>query len=507
MVFLAAVPFLLASQTDWPLTRAEKTNFLETSTYAEVINFMKEVDAKSNNVSLQTIGKTYEGRDIIIAIVGEKGISTPAQAKAANKLIVHIQANIHAGEVEGKESSLRFLRGLAQGKYPELLKNLVFVINPIYNADGNEKFGPQAQNRPGQNGPELVGVRTNSQGFDLNRDCMKAESPEMRAVLSGINQVWDPDVVYDLHTTNGTRHGYELTYSPSLHPNTPKGILDYSRDELMPQVRAELARKFNLLTFDYGNAVGQGESQHWETFGWEGRYVTNYAGISGRVSVLSEATVYWPFKDRVIATDRFVEATLNHIAKNKERIQTWRKNPEVPKEMGVRFQMVKGRREPVRLEKLAPNETKPAGPPTSITNVEMDVWDRFAITKTAKVPLAYFIPESESQAAHLAARHGLEVTRVQKPLNARVETYFIDTINVATRAFQGHFNMTITNGAFREETTTLQNGYLVKFKPIQAALAFNLLEPESLDGVVTWNVLTGLSEDIDYPIRKILQWK
>ncbi len=85
------------------------------------------------------------------------------------------------------------------------------MMAPIYNADGNERVN--LYNRPRQNGPfGGMGQRANAQGLDLNRDHMKARSAEATSLI-GLMNAYDPHVLIDLHTTNGTRHGYHLTYS------------------------------------------------------------------------------------------------------------------------------------------------------------------------------------------------------------------------------------------------------------------------------------------------------
>ena len=118
-------------------------------------------------------------------------MSTPAEARALRRPIVYVQGNIHAGEVEGKEALLALLRDLTNSPEPNVLDSIILIAVPIYNADGNEKFASQEVNRREQNGPELVGERANAQGFDLNRDYVKAEAPETRASLAMFN-AWDP---------------------------------------------------------------------------------------------------------------------------------------------------------------------------------------------------------------------------------------------------------------------------------------------------------------------------
>src|SRR5262245_27991824 len=119
-------------------TTAEASEFKSTSTYEEVVKFMKAVDAASPLVFYTTYGKTYEGREMPMAVVGA-GLkdASPAAVRATNRLRVHIQGNIHAGEVEGKESAQILLREFGLGQHKEWLQSMVFLITPIFNADGN----------------------------------------------------------------------------------------------------------------------------------------------------------------------------------------------------------------------------------------------------------------------------------------------------------------------------------------------------------------------------------
>ena len=76
--------------------------------------------------------------------------------------------------MEGKEAALWLLRSIAKGERAEWLKSVVLLVNPIYNADGNEKVN--LRNRGRQNGPVGgMGQRANGQNLDLNRDCTKLE--------------------------------------------------------------------------------------------------------------------------------------------------------------------------------------------------------------------------------------------------------------------------------------------------------------------------------------------
>jgi predicted deacylase len=219
----------------------ERTGYRETSRYTDVMEFLKAVDAASPRIHLTTFGYTYEGRALPLAVVGDVADASPEAVKASGKLRVYIQGNIHGGEVEGKESAQRLLRAIAGGAHPEWMKTMVLLVAPIYNADGNERIS--LTNRGVQNGPiGGMGTRANAQNLDLNRDHMKQESSEARSVAKLFND-YDPHVGIDLHTTDGTRHAYHLTYSPPLNPNTDPAIIAMLRGEWFPFVSKQVKAK------------------------------------------------------------------------------------------------------------------------------------------------------------------------------------------------------------------------------------------------------------------------
>jgi murein tripeptide amidase MpaA len=215
-----------ATRFDAIRTVPEKTAFKDTSRYTDVVAFLEALDQASDRVHLTAFGTTNEKRTLPLAVIGAPDASAAA-VKRSGKLRVYIQGNIHGGEVEGKESAQMLLRDLAAGRHEDWLQSMVFLIAPIYNADGNERFA--LNNRGPQYGPiGGQGQRPNAQGLDLNRDHMKLDSPEARAVAKLLTE-YDPHVALDLHTTNGTRHAYHLTYSPPLHPGADQGIVDLLR--------------------------------------------------------------------------------------------------------------------------------------------------------------------------------------------------------------------------------------------------------------------------------------
>ena len=176
-------------------SRAERTDYQETTRYDEVIQFLAQLQRQVPDVRLEYFGKTEEGRPLPLVILSDPPINHPQQAHRTGKPVVFVMANIHAGEVEGKEAMLHLTRRLTLGDLRPLLRSMVLLVAPIYNADGNERIN--AEHRTAQNGPlGGVGTRENARGLDLNRDYMKLESVEARSLVSLFNR-WDPHLTVD----------------------------------------------------------------------------------------------------------------------------------------------------------------------------------------------------------------------------------------------------------------------------------------------------------------------
>jgi len=504
-----------------PETRAEISEYRQTSSLQDVLQFFKELQKQKYPISVEFIGSSPRGRRIPMVICSRPLITSPESARKLGRPIVYIQANIHGGEVEGKEAVQMILRDRLQEPPGGILDKIVLLVVPVFNIDGNEALGPQENNRSRQNGPQQVGERANGQGFDLNRDYVKLESPEVKASLQHIFNEWEPDVFIDLHATNGTIHGYQLTYSPQLNPNTEASILHFTRDRLLPKVRALLDRRYGLKTFDYGNLSRTSDEPAWYTNDPNPRYGTNYVGLRNRISILSEAMSYLSFEDRVVVTCRFVNVILDEVAgqgaeiveltrRADLRVTNWGKEPQTAPAMGVRFDFEEIGQQEIPLEKSDTPGRRPRSaapvPPEHFVKVKMPIFDRFKPTRTARYPAAYAIPSDLPEVVGLLRLHGIEVRRLVADWRGPTEAFVVEEIAKATRVFQGH-NINRLEGHFEVTESSLSSGdYVVVTAQPLGVLIFQLLEPESLDGLAAWNFLDqkiGLNKH--YPILKILK--
>ncbi len=542
---------LLAGPLAGPLaaqqTRAERTGFKETSTHADVVAFVDSLQSRGAKVHVGIIGRTAQGRELPYVIASRPLVTTPLEAKRLGRPIVYIQGNIHAGEVEGKEAMQAVLRDLLFDPIPNVLDSVVLIVVPIYNADGNEMFRPQAQQRGAQNGPELVGQRPNAAGLDLNRDYMKAEAPETRASLAMFN-AWDPDLYVDLHTTNGSYHGYALTYSPSLHPaariagGTFGGA--FVADSMLPGIRARMRTRHKFESFDYGNFSGdegpsaQGEARGWSSYEHLPRYGTNYYGVRGRLSILSEAYSHDPFERRVKSTEAFVRELLSMTAQKAKSVLAITRGADAALAAGtirsipIRAALTK---RPVMLPVIEePLDTLPEAKgqiqagrggrgagggagggrggcqwPLSepgvrcgfkrsgrMITVKMPVKVTFDATLSVVPPVAYIIPKNvmPDSVLHRLRLHGVVVEEAKAPATLDgVQVFSIDSMIKRGNPFQGHSEVRL-DGTWRAESpaSALGDIYVVRTTQPLGVLVVELLEAQSDDGLVTWNFFDGV---------------
>ena len=508
---------LLVSTPVWPqLTRPERSEYRETSRYDDVVAFLDTVDRASPRVHLTSFGYSYEGRALPLVVWGNVPNASPEAVLASGKTRVFIQANIHAGEVEGKEAMLMLLRDLARGEHARWADSLVLLIAPIYNADGNERI--TLNNRPLQHGPVGgMGQRPNAQGYDLNRDHTKLDTPEARSLLSLLRR-YDPHVGIDLHTTNGTYHAYQLTYAPPLHPNTDPAITGLLRNDWLPAVTRTIRAKDGWAFYHYGNLPDEGDStpRGWYTFDHRPRFNNNYLGLRNRFAILSEAYAYLPFAERIAVTRRFVEEILNYAYTHASTIQRTVAEADqralTGQQLALRARHQQSRQPATILLGDVAREHHPyTGEPilrrTDVKRPErMPEWISFAPSESERLPAAYLLPPALEGAIERLQAHGVRYRVLSRATRVAVEEFRIDSTRLADRPFQMHRERTLW-GAYRPASAVLPAGTLVvpTDQPL-GRLAFTLLEPRSDDGFVTWNVLDeALKGASVYPILRTHQ--
>lgn len=514
---LVLLPLSVALAQEPPRTTPEATAHQRTSSVGDVDHFLQACTklAHGARLTITPCGTSHEGRPLQLVRIAD-----PAVTK--DRVRVLVIGNIHAGEIEGKEALQALVREFALGEHGELLQHCDLALLPIYNPDGNEQLG--SKNRAGQNGPDLAGQRPNGQGLDLNRDFVKADAPETRALL-GLFSVFDPHVFVDLHTTNGSYHGYHLTYAPCLSPNQDPALQRWSRS-LLDECRAAMQKEHGFATFDYGNFETRDWEQNgapespkgqrgWYTYDHRPRYGVNYFGLRNRIAVLSEAYSYADFATRIAATRAFVLTILQRCAaRDGELLAALRDadarakaRTEVALGYGTGFAPAVP--EPVlvgEVDTIAADGERPErhvrkgdGKPET-----MPVCRAFQASKQQAVPSAWLVLSPSADVVDRLRWHGVQFTVLERAETVPAARFAVTAKTKRKRPYQGHQELELGGSWEPVADVEVPAGSLrVPAAQPLARLAAVLLEPQSEDSLSTWNFFEATTTT-HYPVLRQL---
>jgi hypothetical protein len=486
-------------------TRAELSDFKSTSDYNDVMGFIDNLKAMSKNIMVENIAKTAEGRNIPLLIIGNPLPASPEILLNDSRIVVYIQANIHAGEVEGKEATLMFVRDILKEKNSALLNHVILLVCPIFNADGNEKIS--TRNRTDQNGPvNGVGVRYNGQYLDLNRDAMKAESPEVRGLLRNVFNRWDPYVFMDCHTTDGSYHVEPVTFTWMVNPNGDNSLISYLKDKMMPEISGKLLSKYRVENCFYGEFYDMmNPEKGWLMDASEPRYMVNYYGLRNRLGILNENYVYADFRSRVMGCYHLLYSLLDYVSGNYAEIKNLitaadRRtisrgiNSTTVDSFAVEYNVREAEKK-VTIKTFEAELVSDSGPRKIYkrTNKQKTVTipyfiDYFPVRKTG-LPFAYLLTINDQEITELLKTHGIVLEKLTGDLSIEAESFEISELHGDSRLNQGHYFNSV-KGKYVTSTVNFPSGtIIIRMAQPLANVAAYLLEPESGDGLLAWNFL------------------
>src|SRR5206468_1197674 len=100
-------------------------------------------------------------------------------------------------------------------------------------------------------------------------------------------------------------------------------------------------------------------------------------------------------------------------------------------------------------------------------------------------------------------RHGITLDELREDVELDVETYRIDKVR-RTRDFQKHQPVELEATARKESRRVAAGTVLVRTSQPLGSLAAYLLEPQSADGLATWNFFdAALKEGQDFPVLRL----
>ena len=494
-------------------TLSERSGFLKTGRYDEVIALCDAFQQRNPDaVRCFDFGTTPEGRPMKAMAVSRTGKLTPDAAHAAGLPVLLVQGGIHAGEIDGKDAGFLALRQALDGDAAKGdLDKLVLLFVPVFNVDGHERFG--AWNRPNQRGPEEMGWRTTAQNYNLNRDYVKADAPEMQAMLALVN-AWDPLAYIDLHVTDGAKfqHDVSIQVEPLRAGDAElrkAGIV--LRDGVIERLDAQGSMALPFYpSFVENDNPASGFADGVST----PRFSSGYFQLRNRFGMLVETHSWKDYPTRVRITRNAIVALLDLVATHgsqwlrtahdaDDRAQKFA-GTQVPldwkagdKAHTIDFQGYAYTRTPSDVSGALMTRYDESKPETWHLPMRDDVQPDHVATAPGA---GYLVPAAH--AAWVGAKlrqHGIRFDTLDRPMTAaRVEAFRADAADFAVNSFEGHQRLTVT-GAWKPEAQDLGIGAL--FVPIaqpKARLVMALLEPQAPDSLLGWGEFNNAFEQKEY---------
>ena len=493
--------FVWAADTDWQ-TVYEKSGFTETGRYDQTVDFCKRLAGETRGkIEYRSFGKSAEGRDLPMLMVN-------FEADTSKPLLL-IFAGIHAGEIDGKDAGLMLLRdAFILGKYPGLFDGVRVAFIPILNVDGHERWS--AFNRMNQRGPKEMGWRTTAQNLNMNRDFLKADATEMRALLRQITAM-DPDFLMDIHVTDGADYQYVLTYSMNDHEDSQEPLRRYNHEVFLPEVK----RVLKTAGYDFVPQVFFKNEVHAES-GWvsptfEPRFSTGYGTVINRPSLLIETHSLKDYHTRVTATYETLKAVIETASAQESAMKSAIHRSDVlasnlaGKSYGLSWDITRDsvmvefagkdyRR--VYSETLGDSVFRWLPTPHTYT---IPLFEKSAPTDSVTVPFAYIIPPAWLAIVEdVLKAHSIPVVRLSLPMELAYRTYRFSKVEFAKKPYEGRFRTTFESTPVTKTATFPQGSGVVFVNYPRAQIAIHLLEPNGPDSFVHWGFLNQIFEQKEY---------
>jgi murein tripeptide amidase MpaA len=514
-----------AQNADWQ-TFYENSGKFETPRYQETIDYCRKLAAGSEMITYTTFGKSAQGRDLPLLILDRQGLRDPKTIHDSGRSVLLIQACIHAGESEGKDAGLMLLRDLAISGFEsknlslrshgpnsgsKLLDNVSIIFIPIFNVDGHERFGPY--NRINQNGPREMGWRTTANNLNLNRDFLKADTPEMQAWLRLFNE-WMPDFFIDTHTTDGADYQYVLTYLMEIYGDMDEGLSEWSKNTFIRQMETHM-NEGGYPVFPY---VG---FRNWHdprsgliTEVAPPMLSQGYTALRNRPGLLIETHMLKPYRLRVESTYECILTTLEILGKESENLKTLIKKADnyVSSESFLKEPF------PLQFETRRDDSTLVDFLGMDYTAVKSDLtggdWFKYSnkpVTMsipyfstarpvvTTKLPCAYIIPAEWATVINRLKIHGIQVTELTRSTNLQVSTCKFKNPKWQQNPYEGRHPMTNIEYDEIDDTRFFPAGsVLVEVMQPAGRIIPHMLEPKGSGSFVYWGFFDATFEQKEY---------
>ena len=472
--------------------------------YADTRAWFDRLDAASNLIRIEQFGTSPEGRPIYAVIASKDGDTLDP-----SKPVLLAQAGIHPGEIDGKDAGMMLLRDIAFYGRDDLLDRVNLILIPILSVDGHERAS--AYSRPNQRGPRIQGWRNTATNQNLNRDYLKLDQPEMRAVR-GLILKYRPDLYVDIHVTDGLDYQYDVTYGfngeNGGYSRSP-AIATWLDDVFKPAMNTALEAQGHIpgeLVFGLDDANPRAGLND----GGLGERFSNGWGSAARVpTILIENHSLKPHEQRVLGTYVFLEQAIRSLAQHGGDLRTAIAADSAlrPAEIPANF-----------VQDEAATSTRP------FKGILYDTYDSPASGRreirwsgqadpelwqmpfygshpslTLRRPAAYWVPSYRTDIIERLAIHGIRMDTVSEPRAVIVEMLRLEDPRLATRANEGHVAVAISGVTPERKTWTFPTGSVrVPTDQPLGDIVVLLLEPQSSESFFAWGFFPEVLSRVEY---------
>lgn len=450
-----------------PRTGAELVDFERHTSHDELMAFLYDVQARSDRMLIRHIARTAGGRELPLVILGAPPTASPASAFFSGRPTVFITGNVHGGERAGREGTLQLIRDLAIGSARPLLDQVNVLIVPSLNPDGAE-----------------ARRRTNALNYDMNRDFIVAETPEIAAILEEVLLEWWPDVYVDVH--NGGAYPYNLTYQATLHPAADSALVAFARGPMYEAVGSHLAARDMRLYWYSGprrdDATGEWS---WQTTPPWARKQHSYGGLQNMITLLYEIPGRWTLGEQADNAREGMLGLLNFVAGNATAVRNTvaaaraRTLHNPPEQVVVTVEQ-SAYPEPEQFYVMQDGEAR------LVSGVNRTL---YVAAETRPRPWAYAFDAHLHDLADFLRRHDIQIERLRSPVQVSAEKFRLTAIEWADTPYQNHLNAAPTVAIVPDQMELPEGTYLVRMTQNATRLISELMEPDTDDSVVVWNLL------------------
>ena len=514
LLFIFSVGF--SQDSEWQ-TYYEKSGFKETPRYKQTVEYCKKLADASPWIKYISFGVSPQGRELPLLIVDRNGNFTPLKVHRSGNAVLLIEAGIHPGEIDGKDAGLMFIRDIAiHKKYEVLLDHVTILFIPIFNVDGHERFS--AYNRINQNGPKEMGWRTTAQNLNLNRDFLKADTPEMKAWLKMFNK-WLPDFFVDIHATDGADFQYVMTYGLETFGNMDDGLTAWAELEYLKVMEEDMEKAgypiFPYVAFRRWHDPKSGLRSMLST----PRLSQGYSAIQNRIGFLIENHMLKDYKTRVSATYEALIITCKFLNKEYEKLIMLNKIADEysagsefrSKKFPIDFRAsndsivvdFKGFEYEVERSNLSGgNWFKYSDKPVDF---KLPYFNNQNPVVEVDLPEAYIIPPEWIDVIERLELHGIKYSQLDEPVVIPVKTYKFKNVSWQQLPYEGRHPVSFDYDEIIEEREFSAGSVVIDMNQRTARVIAHILEPKAPDSYLYWGFFDAIFEQKEYAESYVME--